>query len=257
MKQPALPKVSVLIPAYNEENYIDRTLMALQEQDYPNIEVIVVNNASTDGTVDKVEAFIAKYARETTPIQLVHELRQGTNYARESARRHASGSVIAQLDADCIPHPQWISRGLRLLIRGKRVAVTGPYDYFDGGFLMRYASGIAQCLTYPLTNELAQVAGRGAILIGGNALIRSAALQMVGGYNTELTFYGDDIDLGARLSALGHVAYCPSLIMPSSSRRYHALGFWKVNKKYQACFWNLMRNKDELPLLTAEMNHPR
>lgn len=244
MKQPALPKVSVLIPAYNEEKYICHVLSALLEQDYPHFEIIVANNASTDQTALLVEAFIAAHA--DAPIKLVHELQQGTNYARECARKHATGSVIAQIDADCIPSKNWISKGLRYLIRSRRVAITGPYDYFDGRPLMRYTTLFTQCLTYPMTNELVQATQRGAILIGGNAFIRASALQMAGGYNTELTFYGDDVDLGARLSRMGHVLYAPQLVMRTSSRRYNALGFWQVNKKYQDCFWKLVFQRNQL-----------
>ena len=256
MKQPALPKVSALIPAYNEEKYICYVLAALLKQDYPNIEIIVANNASTDRTAVMVETFIATHAGSPVSIQLVHEMKQGTNHARECARLHATGSIIAQIDADCVPGPNWISKGLRYLIRSKRVAVTGPYDYFDGNFFMRYATIITQCLTYPMTNEVVQVAQRGAILIGGNAFIRASALRMAGGYNTELTFYGDDVDLGARLSRLGHVMYAPQLMMRTSSRRYHALGFWQVNKKYQDCFWKLVFRQNHLNE-TVEINHPR
>lgn len=256
MNQVVLPRVSVIIPAFNEEKYICKALTALLQQDYPSIEIIVADNASTDNTASLVKTFIAQHATAAIPVKIVYEANQGTNHARECARKHATGSVIAQLDADCIPPRNWVSKGLRYLIRGKRVAVTGPYDYFDGSRLMRYASLFTQCFTYPMTNELVQAAHRGAILIGGNAFIRAGALRMAGGYNTRLTFYGDDVDLGARLSQLGHVLYAPQLIMPTSSRRYNALGFWQVNKKYQDCFWNLVRRRDGLTQ-TLEVNHPR
>ncbi len=203
-----------------------------------------------------MEAFMVQHTTAAISINMVYELNHATNDASEWARKQATGSVIAQLDADCVPPTDWVSKGLRYLIRGKRVAVTGPYDYFDGNRLMRYASLFTQCFTYPMTNELVQAAHRGAILIGGNAFIRAGALGIAGGYNTSLTFYGDDVDLGARLSRLGHVLYAPQLIVPTSSRRYNALGFWQVNKKYQDCFWNLVRRRNELTQ-TFEVNHPR
>lgn len=257
MKQHPLPKVSVLIPAYNEEKYICRTLTALLEQDYPNMEIIIANNASTDETAACVQQFIDQHADSHIPMTLLYEGQQGTNHARECARKQATGTIIAQLDVDCIPGINWISKGVRCLLRGKNVAVTGPYDYFDGGRFMRFTTLLTQCLTYPLTNEMVQLAKRGAILIGGNAFIKAEVLQQAGGYNTSLTFYGDDVDLGARLSQLGHVKFAPDIVMPSSSRRYTALGFWEVNKKYQACFWSLVWNKSELQLHTLEGDHPR
>lgn len=98
-----LPPVSVLIPAFNEEEYILQTLNALMAQDYPRFEIIIANNASTDLTAIIVQEFIDKHTTAGRPIHLVHENRQGTNFARECARLKATGSIVAQLDADCIP----------------------------------------------------------------------------------------------------------------------------------------------------------
>lgn len=251
-----LPKVSVIIPAFNEEKYIERVLDALLLQDYPNFEIIVCDNNSTDRTSQVVSRYIETFTVKALRILLVHEERQGTNFARECARKAATGSVIAQLDADCIPSYDWLRKGVERLCKGKRVAVTGPYDYFDGSRSMRTWSLFSQRLFYPLTNQLAQLTGRAAILIGGNAFIRAEMLELAGGYNTSLTFYGDDVDMGKRLCRFGKVAYCNDLIQQSSSRRYQAIGFWEVNKKYQSCFWNLIWNKNILPG-TSEMSHPR
>ena len=251
----SLPKVSVLIPAFNEEKYILHTLNALIKQNYPRFEIIIANNASTDRTALLVQQFIETHSTSLV-IRLVHENRKGTNFARECARQAATGSVIAQLDADCLPPSDWLRKGVALLCRNGRVAVTGPYDYFDGNGLMRFGTMLSQKIIYPLINIAVQLTGKAAILIGGNAFIRSEVLDRCGGYNTSLTFYGDDVDLGKNLSRFGRVDYIPSLIQRSSSRRYKANGFWEVNKKYQSFFWNLVWNKKDL-LQTAENSHPR
>lgn len=251
-----LPKVSVIIPAFNEEKYIERVLDALLVQDYPDFEIIVCDNHSTDRTPQVVKRFMEMLTVKMLRVVLVREERQGTNFARECARRSATGSVIAQLDADCIPPHDWLRKGVKQLCRGKRVAVTGPYDYFDGPGTMRTWSLFSQRLLYPLASGLAQLTGRAAILIGGNAFIRAEILERAGGYNTSLTFYGDDVDLGGKLCRFGKVAYCNSLLQPSSSRRYRANGFWEVNRKYQASFWNLIWNKNILQG-TGEISHPR
>jgi cellulose synthase/poly-beta-1,6-N-acetylglucosamine synthase-like glycosyltransferase len=251
-----LPKVSVLIPAFNEEKYILQTLKALVNQDYPNFEIIVADNASSDRTAVLVEKFIRDHEAWGISIRLTHEYRRGTNFARESARRLATGSVIAQLDADCIPPEKWLRIGVTFLCASnkKRVAVTGPYDYFDSNRWMRFSTLISQKIIYPLINSLVQSTGKAAILIGGNAFIRAEVLNKIGGYNTDLTFYGDDIDLGKKLAAHGRVDFMPALIQQSSSRRYKVNGFWEVNKKYQSCFWDLVWGNN---LQTAESSHPR
>jgi glycosyltransferase involved in cell wall biosynthesis len=257
MKTASFPSVSVLIPAYNEEKYIYRTLAALVAQDYPDYEIIIADNASSDRTAFVVQQFINQQPVSAVRIKLVHEERRGTNFARESARQQASGQIIAQMDADCVPAANWLRKGVTALTKNRqRVAVTGPYDYFDGGSRMRFFSLASQKLIYPFISDMVQFSRRGAILIGGNAFIYAGILEKAGGYNTAFTFYGDDVELGNQLSRFGHVAYIPGLVQQSSSRRYQANGFWEVNKKYQDCFWNLVWRKDVL-LTTAENSHPR
>ena len=258
MQNRSLPKVSVLIPAFNEEKYILQTLEAIMQQDYPNFEVIVADNASIDRTSVIVQEFIDSLPKGCISIKLVYESRKGTNFARECARQASTGTVIAQLDADCVPGKSWISKGVIALCsnRRKRVAVTGPYDYYDSNIWMRRFSLLSQQLVYPGINTMVQIAGRAAILIGGNTFVRAEILESAGGYNTALTFYGDDVDMGKRISKYGEVAYIPTLTLPTSSRRYQANGFWEVNKKYQACFWNLVWQKENL-LQTVETSHPR
>lgn len=252
----SFPKVSVIVPAFNEEKYITRALEALMSQDYPNFEIIVADNASTDKTSICIQQFAESLSSENSIITSVYESRRGTNFARECARKVATGSIIAQMDADCIPSPNWLRKGVSILCSSKNIAVTGPYNYFDGNRWMRGFSLLSQQLIYPLIDTLVQLSGRAAILIGGNAFIRADVLEKAGGYNTDLTFYGDDVELGKRLAAFGRIVYAPSLVQSSSSRRYKANGFWKVNQKYQSCFWDLVWNRNQL-LTKIENSHPR
>ena len=250
-------KVSVLIPVFNEEKYIIRTLQAILAQDYPNYEVIIVNNGSTDGTAEIIREFLNNLIPVNKTVTFTFEGREGTNYARECARKLATGSIIAQLDADCVPDKNWISIGVRHLKYNKIVAVTGPYYYYDGPFFMRTIALISQSFSYPIINTIVQLTKRGGIIIGGNAFIKADILAQAGGYNTDFTFYGDDVDIAQRISAFGWIAYSNNLVLNTSSRRYSALGFWKVNKKYQAFFWNLCFKRDIHLQETIELNHPR
>ncbi|MBI2275571.1 MAG: glycosyltransferase family 2 protein [Bacteroidetes bacterium] len=111
MKTTSLPRVSVLVPAYNEEKYIHRTLSALVTQDYPDYEIIVTNNASSDGTALVVQTFINQQPVTGVQITLIHESRKGTNYARESARKQAGGQIIAQMDSRLRTRFQLASQG--------------------------------------------------------------------------------------------------------------------------------------------------
>ena len=115
MQTYSLPKVSVLIPAFNEEKYILLTLAALLRQDYPYFEIIIADNASTDQTALLIKQFIDRQPVTGIIIKLVFEDRRGISFARECARQAATGTIIAQLDADCIPPANWIEKGVSAL----------------------------------------------------------------------------------------------------------------------------------------------
>jgi glycosyltransferase involved in cell wall biosynthesis len=250
------PKVSVIIPAYNEEKYIIKTLEALQQQYYPNYEVLVVNNASTDRTAEVVAQFIYRQ-NLTFAFRLLHERRQGTQFARECGRRAANGSIIAQLDADCLPPADWISKGVRLLQANGVVAAAGPYDYFDSRFLVRFLTSISQRFILQPLNKLVQVFGRGGVIIGGNVFIYADVLEHSGGYNTALTFYGDDVDIALKVSRYGSIVFTGKLMVRSSSRRYHASGFFRVQSRYTRAFFQQIFFNGISQQESIELVHPR
>jgi glycosyltransferase involved in cell wall biosynthesis len=252
----ASPKVSVVIPAFNEEKYIFKTLSAIVSQSYKNYEVIIVNNNSTDAT-DKLIDYFIKKTPTSVSINYITEYRQGTNYARETGRRAATGEIIALLDADCIPNFYWIEKGVKQMQQVNTTAATGAYYYYDANVFLRIFSLISQLVIFKLVNRLIQWKEKGAILIGGNAFMSSYLLNQIGGFNTNLTFYGDDIDIAIKLSKYGFVNYASSLTINTSSRRFKALGFWNVNKKYQMIFKDLIRGKILEPSQTLEIVHPR
>ncbi len=250
------PKVSVIIPVFNEEKYIQKTLNAIIAQDYKNYELIIVNNASTDATDSIIKYFIQSVP---TSISIIYqtEYRQGTNYARECGRRLATGDIIAMLDADCIPDYFWVSNGAKKLQTNNTVAATGAYYYYDASIVLRLFSLISQLVIFKFVNRVIQINKKGAILIGGNAFINANLLQQIGGFNTNLTFYGDDIDIAIKLSNYGNVSYATILTIKTSSRRYKACGFWKVNKKYQTIFKDLLLGKTISSSQSLELIHPR
>ncbi len=250
------PKVSVIIPAYNEEKYIVKTLEALRQQDYPDYEVIVVNNASTDRTAEVVTSFIYRKGL-TFKFRLLHERRQGTQFARECGRKASAGEIIAQLDADCLPPANWISKGVSLLQAKNVAAVAGPYDYFDSQFLVRTLTYISQLYILQPLNRLVQMFRKGGVIIGGNVFIRASVLQRCGGYNTALCFYGDDVDIALKVSRYGPIHFTKKIMVKSSSRRYNAAGFFQVQSKYTKAFFQSLFQNGISHQESIELVHPR
>ncbi|MCX6694895.1 MAG: glycosyltransferase family A protein, partial [Candidatus Altiarchaeota archaeon] len=107
--------ITVVIPAYNEEKYIETTLQNLRKQNYKNYRIIVVDNNSKDKTVEIAE----KYADE-----VLHETRQGAGYARYRGIESAKSTIIASADADSIYPPDWLSR-INEALQGDVVGCAG------------------------------------------------------------------------------------------------------------------------------------
>lgn len=250
------PRVSVIIPAFNEEKYILKTLRAIISQSYKNYEIIIVDNNSTDSTESLINYFIQKTPTSIT-INYLKEKRQGTNFARECGRRFASGDIIALLDADCLPDYYWIAKGVATLKKENVVAVSGAYFYYDSNLAVKLFSLLSQLTVFKLVNYLIQVKNKGAILLGGNIFVSAYLLEGIGGFNTNLTFYGDDIDLAIKLSKHGKIKFTSSLTIKTSSRRFKSIGFWQVNKKYQSVFKDLLLGRTITQHQSLELIHPR
>jgi len=91
-------KISVVIPAYNLSNYIEKTLQSIVASDYSDMEIIVVDDGSTDDTAAVVEEYISEHAQ----IKLIRQTNQGVSAARNTGIREASGEYIIFVDGDDI-----------------------------------------------------------------------------------------------------------------------------------------------------------
>ncbi len=248
-------KVSVVIPAYNEERWIDKALEAISKQDYPDYEVIVVDNASQDRTSEVVAPYVAKDPR----IKLIHEPRKGLLFAREAGRRTASGQIIAQMDADCIPKPYWISRAVRYFEDPTIVGVSGPYRLYDAPAYLRVSltaiTLLGEGLIYLITRFVTKLRDKREITVGGNFFIRATTLETIGGYDTSIDFYGEDTDTGYRLSQHGRLVHRRDIEIDSSARRHKAFGFFKLIYMYTKAYLTVISGKRVHD--SEEINHPR
>jgi succinoglycan biosynthesis protein ExoA len=116
--------VSVIVPARNEETEIGRTLDALRAQDYPNLEIIVVDGDSDDGTVDVVKRHIVEDPR----IELVHNPRRITPVSLNIALAHARGPWLVRMDAHSVVDPTYVSAAVARLREGRWGGVGGRKD---------------------------------------------------------------------------------------------------------------------------------
>jgi len=219
------PLVSVILPVYNGETYLREALESLTAQSHSNVEIIVVDDGSTDATSDILD----ECQKQDTRIVVVRTENRGLVPALNSAISQASGIYIARMDADdiCEPHriagqadhldrhPACVAVGsnvLRIDDNGDALAKQPPDR--TGTQLPDRSQGFTRFPPAPPT------------LVHPSAMIRASALQQVGGYRPMFKKGAEDRDLWWRLSELGKIECLPERLLRyrvHQSNRSHVL----------------------------------
>jgi glycosyltransferase involved in cell wall biosynthesis len=240
------PTVSVLIPAHNAGRYLGRTLQSVRAQTFPDFEVIIVDDGSTDDTPEVARA----YAERDRRIRLVRQPRAGAAAARNRALAEARGAFVANLDADDLWRPAFLQRTMAALEAG------GPRTVF--AFARSLWIGPDDELLpqkpVPLPRELdyRELLLRNPIGNGSAALMRTAAVRACGGYDEDLVRavgQGEDWLLQLRLSWRG-----PARVVDEPLVRYR---IWTSSASHRveqaaAASWEVIRRcRAEGPPLDA------
>ena len=214
------PTISLIVPAYNEEGYLPACLDAIMENVAGKvIEIIVVDNNSTDRTKQVIENYPA--------VTYVFEPCKGITRARQRGFLAATGDVLAYVDADTLPPQGWIEQIWEQFGTKKDLAcLSGPYSFYDlSGLRNKVSRGwfVAARPLYRLT---------GYIIVGGNFAIRRDVLEKMGGFDSTIEFYGEDVDIAKRAGKQGKVHFSSRFVMPTSGRRMQKQGFVKMAGLY-------------------------
>lgn len=177
-------KTSLIIPAYNEEDRIEKCLKSVFSQSFIPDEIIVCDNNSTDKTAAIVKKFAKKY-----PIKYVFEKQKGIKYALEKAWRSTSGDLILRTDADSVIPKDWVKNIISHFDSDHRLSACGGKPRaIDGPPLFKIATRIA----IPLQDLIFYVVKGHTILIGSNFAIRRSALKHLNGYQPLNSCIPDD-----------------------------------------------------------------
>lgn len=211
-----MPTISLIIPAYNEEDYLPACLDAImQNVAHKAFEIIVVDNNSTDGTKAVVERYPG--------VKYVFEPNKGITRARQRGFIASTGDILAYVDADTHPPAGWVEQIEQQFTKNAGLAcLSGPYSFYDVSGLRNMISSawfVAARPLYTLT---------GYLMVGGNFAIRRDALTKMGGFDSTIEFYGEDVDIGRRAKKQGKVLFSPKFVMPTSGRRMARQGFAKT-----------------------------
>lgn len=197
--------ISVVIPAYNEEASILSCLRSIYKQSRAPDEVIVVDNNSTDHTVEIVQKNFPR-------AKIVSESRQGIASARDAGFRAATGDIVARTDADSLATPQWLLEIESFFSKSPRcVAVSGPIYFKEFPWSLFAYGGSALYLA------LCRFFYKKQVLIGPNMAVKKDSWKRI--VSCSSNEFHEDIDLSIHLSSVGTVGFGWKINTISSARR--------------------------------------
>lgn len=203
--------ISIIIPAYNEEDSIGDCLesLVIQTTRQP-FEVIFVDNNSKDKTVE-----IATKYKKRLNLRIIHEKKQGRGAARARGFDEATGDIMFSSDADAIFFPDWIELFSSYFKDKKVIAVTGSVKIIDN---TKINNGIFNFLHPYLMHGYRLVFGH-YWLSGFSFAVRTTTYKEIGGLNRNLNAL-DDIDLGFRIYKKGKIIMVDNPRVTMSGRRF-------------------------------------
>ncbi len=202
------PKVSVIVPAWNEEVGIITTVRALVESTHKNLEVLIIDNASKDKTAENIQAFIREHRKkmkrrpqnERIMVKYLYEGKQGKGHALNLGLSHATGDIIMSIDADCYIPKTTVANFAKYFFDPSVMAAVGNVRIGNTDTII----GVVQYLEFLFSFyfKKAESLVNTIYIIGGAAgAFRREVFATVGPYNhANIT---EDIELSVRIQRAG------------------------------------------------------
>jgi glycosyltransferase involved in cell wall biosynthesis len=232
-----LPKVSVIVPCYNEQSTIRYLLEALREQTYPRaeMEVIVADGLSTDGTLDVISAFQKDFP--DLIVRVIENAKRSIPSALNRAIETARGEIILRLDGHSKPYPDYVANCVLAHREGRGANVGGVWEIRSGAETW-IAKSIAVAAAHPLGvgdayyRHAKHAAEVDTVPFGS---FRRALVEQIGFFDESL-LTNEDYEFNARVRKSGGKIWLdPSIrsiyfarsTLLELMRQYWRYGFWK------------------------------
>ena len=212
-------RISVVVCTYNGARVIRDCLEGLRKLEYPNFEVIVVNDGSNDATA----AVLGEY-----DYRVITTDNRGLGSARNTGMEAATGEIVAYIDDDASPDPHWLTYLAAAFLSTTHAAVGGPNiaPPGDGGIAEAVANAPGNPTHVLVSDQEAEH------IPGCNMAVRKACLQAVGGFDPQFRVAGDDVDLCWRLRERGETLGFSPAAMVWHHRRDSVRAFWRQQVGY-------------------------
>jgi len=216
--QPAIqPLVSVVIPLYNGERFIAATLDSALAQDYPRVEILVVDDGSTDHSLRVAREYAARHGDRIRVLIHPGGANRGVSATRNLALAEARGEWIAFLDADDLWYPKKLSRQMAALARAAHASVCYTLsDVLREGRGQAFIPGETRIGSHPLPEDpqdvLLQIIKVQINYIFSSVVVHAATLRDIGGFEENLPFQSEDRLMVARATAVGSLLCIPEVL---------------------------------------------
>jgi glycosyltransferase involved in cell wall biosynthesis len=204
--------VSVVVPVYNGERYLGKTLESALAQTYQPLEIVVVDDGSTDGTPDVIAAIAARDSR----LRFFRKQKGGVAAARNFGIGQARGTLIAMLDADDLWHPEKVARQVAVMNASPAnvgLVYCWAIDIDENGAVIPLANEIGTKQSYK-GRVTAELATGNFVETSSIPLIKRPCIEAVGGYDVDLQPQGaEDWKLYLALSEICEFAVVPQYLV--------------------------------------------
>ena len=215
----SLPHITVIVCSYNGTATIRECMEGVLNLDYPNYDVVVIN----DGSKDNLAEIVSEY-----PVKLVTTPNRGLSSARNTGMLNATGEIIAYIDDDAYPDEHWLRYLAYAYSTSDHACIGGPNivpgnDPFISTCVANAPGGPVHVLE---TDEIAEH------VPGCNMSFRKDALMKIGGFDPVYRCAGDDVDVCWRIQQSGRtIGFHPSAVV-WHHRRNSIKAYWKQQKGY-------------------------
>jgi len=201
------PLVSIVTPSFNQGRYLEQTMLSVLQQDYPNIEYIVIDGGSTDNSVEIIRRYESRLGYWTS------ERDRGQTEAINKGFAHAHGEFLAWLNSDDVYHPGAVSAAVKFLVENPDIGmVYGDLDFIDEDGRLIGKFNAAQTDLKKLRRGFVHIPQPAAFF-------RATHWQQVGPLDPDY-FFAMDYDLWVRLAGVTRLKYLPG--KPWAKFRLHS-----------------------------------
>lgn len=196
-----LPFVSIIVPAYNEENVIEASLISLVELDYPHYEVIVVDDGSDDGTARTAQQVSQRHPE--VPFKIITQSNSGKSWALNVGMLHAQGDLVLCVDSDSKLDSQALNNSIFHFADPKVGAVGGYVNIINANSFITKLQQLEYAIGLNFIRRSLSFLSIVSVVPGPVGIFRLEAVRQIGGYRTDIDCFAEDADLTVRLLLKG------------------------------------------------------